>query len=288
MWNSGLATISAFTNDPSRNPIFPIHQGTSSSSSSSISAHNNRPSSRRSTKRFQVSCTSNNNEESQSQRNSGGGGGGGVVPDSWSSPYQALGLDPSSPCSPSDLKAAFRARVKEFHPDVCKDVRNSDAIIRRVIRAYEVLSKYHQSDTSRREHIDPFEEPECEAVDLFVNETLCIGKGCPYSCVERAPHAFSFALEIGTARAISQGHGEDYQVQLAVGQCPRSCIYFVTPSQRAVLEELLYSVLDNPYDSAEAAMLESLIAKARLENNRYQKKPPKKPPKFSSEFVDWF
>lgn len=24
---------------------------------------------------------------------------------------------------------------------------------------------------------DPFEEPECEACDVFVNETLCIGKG---------------------------------------------------------------------------------------------------------------
>lgn len=35
------------------------------------------------------------------------------------------------------------------------------------------------------------------------------------------------------------GHGEDYQVQLAVGQCPRSCIHYVTPSQRIILEELL-------------------------------------------------
>lgn len=28
-----------------------------------------------------------------------------------------------------------------------------------------------------RECLDPFDEPECEAFDLFVNEILCIGKG---------------------------------------------------------------------------------------------------------------
>ncbi|KAF9600010.1 hypothetical protein IFM89_002483 [Coptis chinensis] len=54
-----------------------------------------------------------------------------------------------------------------------------------------------------RECLDPFDEPECEAIDLFVNATLCIGKGCPHSCVQRAPHAFSFS-SIGTAHAISQ------------------------------------------------------------------------------------
>lgn len=29
--------------------------------------------------------------------------------------------------------------------------------------------------------------------------------GCPYSCVKRAPHVFSFSDDIGTARAVSQG-----------------------------------------------------------------------------------
>ena len=27
------------------------------------------------------------------------------------------------------------------------------------------------------ECLDPFEKPECEALDLFVNEALCVGKG---------------------------------------------------------------------------------------------------------------
>ncbi|XP_058077680.1 uncharacterized protein LOC131226041 isoform X2 [Magnolia sinica] len=172
------------------------------------------------------------------------------------SPYQVLGIDPSL-CTLADIKAAFRARVKEFHPDVNKDAGGSNVMIRRVIQAYEILSMHHQFETAERKCADPFEDPECEALDLFVNEALCVGKG----------------------------HGEDYQVQLAVGQCPRSCIHYVTPSQRVILEELLDSVLNSLYSSAEAAVLDSLIAKARFENNRYQK--PKKRSKASTEYVDW-
>uniref|UniRef100_A0A7N2L4R1 Uncharacterized protein n=1 Tax=Quercus lobata TaxID=97700 RepID=A0A7N2L4R1_QUELO len=58
---------------------------------------------------------------------------------------------------------------------------------------------------SPRECLDPFEKLECEAFDIFVNKVLCVGKGCPYSCVKRAPHAFSFA-SIGNAWVSSQGY----------------------------------------------------------------------------------
>ncbi|KAH7846693.1 hypothetical protein Vadar_017060 [Vaccinium darrowii] len=204
---------------------------------------------------------------------------------STSSACDVLGVAPN--CSPAQLKSAFRAKVKKFHPDVRKDGEDSDAMIRQVILAYQILSQYSKTEIIERECLDPFEEPECEAFDLFVNEVLCVGKGCPYSCVDRAPHAFGFASSTGTARATSQGHGEDNRVQLAVGQCPRSCIHYVTPSQRVILEELLNSILDKPYDtSAEAELLYSLIIKARFENNRYQRL--KKQPKVSTERVDWF
>lgn len=204
---------------------------------------------------------------------------------STSSAYDVLGVAPN--CSPAQLKSAFRAKVKKFHPDVRKGGEDSDAMIRQVILAYQILSQYSKTEIIERECLDPFEEPECEAFDLFVNEVLCVGKGCPYSCVDRAPHAFRFASATGTACATSQGHGDDNRVQLAVGQCPRSCIHYVTPSQRVILEELLDSILDKPYDtSAEAELLYSLIIKARFENNRYQR--PKKQPKVSTERVDWF
>jgi ferredoxin len=89
-----------------------------------------------------------------------------------------------------------------------------------------------------RECLDPFDHPECEALDVFVNEVLCVGKRCSYPCFETASHVFSCDSS-GTARAMSQGHGEDYRVQSAVNQCPRNCIHYVTPSQRIILEELL-------------------------------------------------
>ncbi|XP_020582273.1 uncharacterized protein LOC110025919 isoform X2 [Phalaenopsis equestris] len=200
------------------------------------------------------------------------------------SPYQILGIDPAC-CSPARLKAAFRARVKEFHPDVYKGASNSDEIILRVIGAYEMLSKHFQFESVERLSSDPFEDPESEACDIFVNELLCVGKGCPYSCVKRAPYAFSFNFENGTARVISQGHVDDYQVQLAVGQCPRRCIHYVTPSQRAILQDVLQRVLNSPWDVGEAAFLESLISKAIFENRRYQNL--KRKPTIETEYVDW-
>ncbi|PWA81907.1 DnaJ domain-containing protein [Artemisia annua] len=203
-----------------------------------------------------------------------------------SSAYQVLDVMPD--CSFLDLKAAFRAKVKQFHPDVRKsDDDSSDTMIRRVIQAYEILSNLSKSEIIESECLDPFDAPESEALDIFVNEVLCVGKGCPYSCVKTAPHAFNFSTSTGTAQATSQGHGEDYQVQLAVGQCPRSCIHYVTPSQRVILEELLGSILNMPFDcSAEADLLYSLIVKAKFENNRYKK--PKKQPKSSTKHVDLY
>ncbi|KAL0384817.1 UNVERIFIED_CONTAM: hypothetical protein Sradi_2876000 [Sesamum radiatum] len=242
---------------------------------------------------------------------------------SWA--YGVLGLHPQ--CSSAQVKAAFRTKVKQFHPDLKRGGQDSDIMIRRVIQAYEVpvfvtftfigyqmplgpvtlphdnikemtkkekvnlfysMNKpYLGSLHCCRECMDPFDQPECEAFDVFVNEVLCIGKGCPYSCVNRAPHAFKFSSVTGTACAASQGHAEDYQVQLAVGQCPRGCIHYVTPSQRVILEELLDTILNMPYDtSAEAELLYSLIVKAKYENNRYQT--PKRNAKVSSKHVDWF
>ncbi|XP_035815508.1 dnaJ domain containing protein isoform X3 [Zea mays] len=155
----------------------------------------------------------------------GGGleGEPGKILDPRATPFQILGLDAAAGYSAAELKAAFRARVKEFHPDVCKDPENADLIMRRVIEAYQMLSG-NQEMMFERNNVDPFDEPECEARDIFVNELLCIGTD-----------------DTGTARAISQGNGEDDLVQLAVGQCPRKCIYYVTPCQRTILEDVLAS-----------------------------------------------
>uniref|UniRef100_A0A0D6R5E8 J domain-containing protein n=1 Tax=Araucaria cunninghamii TaxID=56994 RepID=A0A0D6R5E8_ARACU len=206
------------------------------------------------------------------------------------SPMEVLGLqdEDSLTLTEDDIKAAFRAKVKEFHPDVYKGSRNASSIVQHVIQAYEILMNHiSQGGYVQRKSSDPFEEPECEALDIFVNELLCIGKGCLDSCVKRAPHAFSYASDTGCARAITQGQGDNYQVQLAVGQCPRNCIYYITPAQRVILEELLARALERAYYSTEASMLESLIAQANFENNRYQGS-TKRNSKHSTKWVDWF
>ncbi|KAI3519720.1 hypothetical protein L1887_08935 [Cichorium endivia] len=102
-----------------------------------------------------------------------------------SSAYQVFDIMPD--CTLSDLKATFRAKVKQFHPDVRQgDDDNSDIMIRHVIQAYEV-----DNFPIINECLDPFYAPECEAFDIFVNEVLCAGKGCPYSCVKARAYKVS-------------------------------------------------------------------------------------------------
>lgn len=204
------------------------------------------------------------------------------------SPYSVLGVSPD--CTDEDIKIAFRNRIKEFHPDVYKGTEDADAITQLILRAYELLTKDTISRTYRRKNLDPFEDPECEAEDVFVFEMTCMGRGCPYPCVERAPDVFKYAADTGCARAVLQrpGQGEDYGVQLAVGQCPRNCIYWVTPMQRVILEDLMERALEGTTYSSEVLTLEALIARANFENGRYQPPKQKRQPSRSDEWVDWF
>ena len=39
------------------------------------------------------------------------------------------------------------------------------------------LHSFTVMDLMPRESSDPFEKPDCEAVEIFVNEILCLGKG---------------------------------------------------------------------------------------------------------------
>nr|POE50063.1 hypothetical protein CFP56_68474 [Quercus suber] len=131
-----------------------------------------------------------------------------------------------------------------------------------------ILSNYSRSEIIERECLDPFKKLECEAFDIFVNEVLCVGKGCPYSCVKWAPYAFSLA-STGSAK----GFFTSFKTSVDM--------------IRIILEELLDSILSTPYSSlAEAEMLYSLMVKAKFENNRCLK--PKKQPKTSTQHVGWF
>jgi hypothetical protein len=162
----------------------------------------------------------------------------------------------------------------------------------------------------RSDDTDPFSEPEALATDVFVNELRCVGRRCSSSCVAAAPAVFAWAPDTGAARAIAQD-GAAYALRVAVGQCPTECIHFVTPRQRAVLEaQLLSCVLPaccrrgdalplTPRrrgarsaregtaapDDVGVALFE-LLARAAYENGR--ERGPRRTPKATSEYVDWF
>ncbi|EFJ38420.1 hypothetical protein SELMODRAFT_73652 [Selaginella moellendorffii] len=205
-------------------------------------------------------------------------------------PHEILGLSAARGFGLDDVKAAFRSKVKEYHPDVYRGAEDPEAITQCLIRAYEVSTSFVHSLERvfliEPRSLDPFQEPEGEANDIFVNELLCIGKGCPYSCVERAPSVFRYNPETGRAQAVVQGRSGDYSVQLAVGQCPRNCIHYVTEEQGKVLRDLLHRASIDPYNSNDFTTIQGLIARAAYENGRYRG--PKRKPKRSDKMVDYY
>ncbi|GBG80688.1 hypothetical protein CBR_g31147 [Chara braunii] len=201
-------------------------------------------------------------------------------------PFEILGLPEE--CSVEDVKSAFRAKVREYHPDVYEGKFDANALSQQLIKAYKaLLGELEGADFQRLRETNPFKEPEGPATCLFVNQLRCIGKGCRYSCVERAERAFKFSEETGRARASDVADVDDYNVQLAVGQCPELCIHIVTPRQKSVLESLLGSVINGVASPAEAGLeLDGLLAKACFENGRERRS--KRVVKRSEKYVDWF
>ncbi|KAL4559953.1 hypothetical protein LXL04_032099 [Taraxacum kok-saghyz] len=68
-----------------------------------------------------------------------------------------------------------------------KKVVDSNPAVRELEEtAKETMYTFTVMEASSSECLDPFDAPECEAFDIFVNESMCAGKGCPYSCVKTA------------------------------------------------------------------------------------------------------
>ena len=107
------------------------------------------------------------------------------------------------------------------------------------------------------------------------------------------------------------GPGDEYALRVAVGQCPPECIHYVTPRQHAILEaELLrcassaslfqsccqsLALTRATWHSARSgaatpdevgALLYELLARARYENGR--ERAPRRTPRASTQYVDWF
>ncbi|CAI5951175.1 unnamed protein product, partial [Closterium sp. NIES-65] len=165
-------------------------------------------------------------------------------------PWELLGVAEGS--SVDEIKAAFRAKIKNVHPDVYRGELDAEAITTRLVLAYELLLEEVENPTGGRRWRREEEEEEEEG-DLWpwVNEIRCLGQSCRSSCIVTAPFLFSYAEDTARARAMSPdafqgwtvgGETKDrarYCVNLAVGQCPELCIHYVTSAQHAELTEKL-------------------------------------------------
>lgn len=232
---------------------------------------------------------------------------------------------PSFEPTVADVKAAYRARMKRYHPDVYNGDGDAEAMSRRVLAAYAAVlgDEATESRSSRRpsdafvssssssdvppwssDDADPFESPEGPADVAFVDPFLCRGRACPpyCCCVERHPAGFEWTRD-GVARftrdAASWGElvREDaeraaYDMHLAVGQCPTEAIAWVTPRQCEALEALVDEATATGAVAGDAEgaawRLRELLAKAAFENGRAAAPAMRRRPKRSGRWVDWY
>ncbi|GJP51546.1 hypothetical protein CLOM_g10711 [Closterium sp. NIES-68] len=221
-------------------------------------------------------------------------------------PWELLGVAEGS--TAEEIKAAFRTKIKNVHPDVYRGEMDAQEITTRLVLAYELLLEEAENPTGRRWRssgsgggwIDDEEEDE-EDGDLWpwVNEIRCLGQSCRSSCIVTAPFLFSYAEDTARARAMSPnafqgwsvgGETKDwarYCVNLAVGQCPELCIHYVTSDQHAELTDKLQGIIDGMVPLQEGAFdIQAYIAKASYDNNRRPR--AKRRPKAEGEYVDWY
>ena len=193
-----------------------------------------------------------------------------------------LGIPASS--SLDEVKAQFRRRIKEIHPDVQGSLTDTSKVAELLIKAYNVaverINSGKDASSGATTGAGVFEEPTGPAHHVFVNDRYCRGTGCPEwcCCVKTAPDAFEFSEETGRASLRSGGLGsrlglgedEDYKLWLAVGQCPQDCLHFVSKDQQEWLLDLRGSFLYDPVMAQ--SEIDTLLATAKFENGRWNGK----------------
>ncbi len=107
-----------------------------------------------------------------------------------SNPYQILGV----PCSASadDIKAAYRKKLKAFHPDLAKDKQAAHERTQQLIAAYEILS-----DTGKRAAYDA----QLRDMEIIV-KTETVPMSSPPHYRSTAPIGLDFSSKGWLVRAI--------------------------------------------------------------------------------------
>lgn len=242
------------------------------------------------------------------------------------SPWEVLGLDASVPGfdpTVAEVRAAYRARAKVYHPDVYPGDGDADAMMRRLGDALDAVVASDPPESPSRAaarsppDADPFKCPEAPASVAFVNPFRCLGRRCPPTqcCVTRSPTSFGWREDTGAAgwrrgdardwsaletrasdASLDEPSREDarrlaHDLNLAVGQCPAECIRWVTPMQADALEAAVERAAEATTEAertlAGAEMVE-MLAKAAFENGRAAGGASRRKPKRTSEWVDWY
>ncbi|CAI6011221.1 unnamed protein product [Closterium sp. NIES-65] len=161
--------------------------------------------------------------------------------------YQILGVPVGAP--PADIRRAYRALQKKYHPDIAGAQTHEMAL--KLNEAYDTLMDDTRRASYEKEWRDAavagyvgftgqprsaWAAPEGQQQAIFVDEAACIG--CR-ECVFAASRTFHFDAEAAVARVHTQWGDALPAVQSAIDSCPVSCIHTVTRGDLPILEFLV-------------------------------------------------
>ncbi|CAI5480978.1 unnamed protein product [Closterium sp. Yama58-4] len=161
--------------------------------------------------------------------------------------YQILGVPVGAP--PADIRRAYRALQKKYHPDIAGAQAHEMAL--KLNEAYDTLMDDTRRASYEKEWRDAavagyvgftgqprsaWAAPEGQQQAIFVDEAACIG--CR-ECVFAASRTFLFDAEAAVARVHMQWGDALPAVQSAIDSCPVSCIHTVPRGDLPILEFLV-------------------------------------------------
>ncbi|KAI8477300.1 MAG: hypothetical protein J3K34DRAFT_381734 [Monoraphidium minutum] len=150
--------------------------------------------------------------------------------------YYILGVPPRA--STKEIKDAYRALMKDCHPDLSGDEESTEfaTLLNEVYSTLvdpERRATYDSLAGFAAAAVNPFRDASLPQDSVFVDEFSCIGcRNCTHVC----PSSFFIEDDWGRARVGRQGADGRDKLQEAIDTCPVSCIHWVTAPQLSLLE----------------------------------------------------
>lgn len=156
--------------------------------------------------------------------------------------YSLLGVYPDA--DNAELKKAYYAIMRDYHPDVSMDEEANEFCIF-LNEVYETLTDpekravYDDIAGFSSESINPFNDDSYVKDKVFVDEFTCIGcKNCCNVCSK----TFDIEDEYGRSRVMAQGADPEATIQEAIDTCPVDCIHWVSSPQLTLLETAMAKI----------------------------------------------